>query len=126
VPQLVGGCVYNRPMSNIVNYFEIGSPDAGATTAFYGELFDWPIGEPSQVGYRMVDGDKGGIWDTTAIGGASWAIFYVQVDDVRAVIDKATSLGATVLVPFTDNGPLEFAHLQDPQGNRFGVWRPKG
>jgi uncharacterized protein len=29
-------------------------------------------------------------------------------------------------VPLTDNGPLEFAHLQDPQGNRFGVWRPKG
>jgi hypothetical protein len=45
---------------------------------------------------------------------------------VKAVIDKATGMGATVVVPFTDNGPLEFAHLQDPQGNRFGVWRPKG
>lgn len=43
-------------MANVVNYFEIGTPDAGATTAFYGGLFDW----------------------------------------------------------------------QDPHGNRFGVWRPKG
>ena len=113
-------------MTNVVNYFEIGTPDAGATTAFYGDLFGWRIGEPSPGDYRMVDGDKGGVWQTTAIGGGSWAIFYVQVDDVQSVIDKATGLGAKVLVPLTDNGPLEFAHLQDPHGNRFGVWRPKG
>src|SRR5947209_1527631 len=112
-------------MANVVNYFEIGTPDSGATVGFYGDLFGWQIGDASD-GYRMVDGDKGGIWDTTDIGGGSWAIFYVQVDDVKAVIDKAESLGAKVVVPFTDNGPLEFAHLQDPQGNRFGVWRPKG
>jgi hypothetical protein len=30
-----------------------------------------------------------------------------------------------VLVPFTDNGAIEFAHLEDLDGNRFGVWRPK-
>ena len=113
-------------MSNVVNYFEIGTPDAGATSAFYGDLFGWQITEPSEAGYRMVDGDKGGIWDSSGVGGGSWGIFYVQVDDVQAVIDKATGLGASVTVPFTDNGPLEFAHLQDPQGNRFGVWRPKG
>jgi predicted enzyme related to lactoylglutathione lyase len=113
-------------MTNVVNYFEIGTPTGSETTAFYGDLFGWQIGEASDAGYRMVDGDKGGIWDTGAISGGSWAIFYVQVDDVTAAIEKAESLGAKVVVPFTDNGPLEFAHLQDPQGNRFGVWRPKG
>ena len=113
-------------MPNVVNYFEIGAPDTSVTTAFYGDLFGWQVGAGTSDGYRMVDGDKGGIWDSSQIGGASWAIFYVQVDDVRAVIEKATSLCAEVLVPFTDNGPLEFAHLQDPHGNRFGVWRPKG
>lgn len=112
-------------MSNVMNYFEIGTPDATATTAFYGELFGWQISDAAG-GYGMVDGDKGGVWDTAQMGGGSWAIFYVQVDDVKAAIDKATGLGATVVVPFTDNGPLDFAHLQDPQGNRFGVWRPKG
>ncbi len=112
-------------MPNVVNYFEIGTPDPPKTTAFYGDLFGWKIGEPSD-GYGMIDGDKGGVWDTTSVGGGSWAIFYVQVDDVKATIDKAAGLGATVVVPYTDSGPLEFAHLQDPQGNRFGVWRPKG
>jgi uncharacterized protein len=91
-------------MANVVNYFEIGTPDAGATTAFYGDLFGWSIGEPSD-GYRMVEGDKGGVWDTTAIGGGSWAIFYVHVDDVNAVIDTATGLGATVVAPSLATAP---------------------
>jgi uncharacterized protein len=111
-------------MTNVVNYFEIGTSDVGATTAFYGALFNWQIGDSGD--YRMVDGEKGGVWDTSPMGGGSWAIFYVQVDNVRDTIDKASGLGAKVVVPFTDNGPIEFAHLQDPQGNRFGVWRPKG
>lgn len=112
-------------MGSQVNYFEIGTPDAAATKRFYGELFDWSFGEPSSVGYRMVDGDRGGVWDTTAMGGASWAVFYVQVEDVKGAIAQAEALGATVAVPFVDNGRIEFAHLIDPQGNRFGVWHPK-
>jgi uncharacterized protein len=111
-------------MSNVVNYFEVGTPDPGATSAFYSGLFGWQIGDSGD--YRAINGDKGGVWDTSAIGGGSYAIFYVQVDDVQAVIEKASGLGAQVVVPYTDNGPIEFAHLQDPQGNRFGVWRPKG
>lgn len=113
-------------VSNDVNYFEIGSPDAEAAKAFYGGLFGWPFGEPSMPArYSMVNGDRGGLWDTSAMGGASWAIFYVQVDDVQQAIDKAQELGGTVVVPLVENGRIEFAHLTDPHGNRFGVWRPK-
>jgi predicted enzyme related to lactoylglutathione lyase len=112
-------------MGSPVNYFEIGTPDAAATERFYGTLFGWNLGQPSPVGYRMVDTDKGGVWDSSGIGGGSWAIFYVQVEDVHAAITQAEALGATVAVPFVDNGRIEFAHLVDPHGNRFGVWRPK-
>jgi uncharacterized protein len=112
-------------MAAVVNYFEIGSPDPEAARSFYGPLFGWTFGEPSPAGYRMVNGDQGGLWDTTSAGGASWAIFYVQVDDVQEAIRHAESLGASVVVPLVDNGAIEFAHLLDPHGNRFGVWRPK-
>lgn len=112
-------------MPNVVNYFEIGSADPEAARAFYGDLFDWTFGDPSPVDYRMVNADQGGLWASNAVGGGSWAIFYVMVDDVRTAIARAEELGATVVVPHTDNGPIEFAHLLDPEGNRFGVWKPK-
>lgn len=113
-------------MANNIDYFEIGTSDPEASKTFYGSLFGWKIGPaapPAQ--YSMIDDDRGGLWDTTGIGGGSWAIFYVHVDDVQTALDQAQQLGATVAVPFTDNGTIEFAHLVDPLGNRFGVWRPK-
>jgi hypothetical protein len=113
-------------MTNTIDYFELGSPDPARTGAFYGSLFDWPIGEPSMpAGYSMVDGGAGGLWDTSAMGGQNWAIFYVHVDDVAASVAKATELGASVAIPLVDNGTIEFAHLIDPLGNRFAVWKPK-
>ncbi|PZS12609.1 MAG: bleomycin resistance protein [Pseudonocardiales bacterium] len=113
-------------MTHEVNYFEIGSPEPEAARAFYGALFDWTVEEPSMPArYSMVNGGGGGLWDTSEIGGASYAIFYVLVDDVQGAIDRAQELGATVVVPFVDNGGIEFAHFADPQGNRFGIWRPK-
>jgi len=112
-------------MAAVVNYFEIGSADPAAACGFYGPLFGWTFGEASPVGYQMVNSDQGGLWDTTSLGGSSWAIFYVQVENVRAAISRAEALGATVAVPLVDNGRIEFAHLIDPQGNRFGVWQPK-
>ena len=111
---------------NRIDYFEIGTPQAREAREFYGGLFDWEIGAPSEPAqYSMVDEGNGGLWDTSAIGGESWAIFYVHVADVAAAIEKATGLGASVAIPLTDNGQIEFAHLMDPLGNRFGVWRPK-
>jgi predicted enzyme related to lactoylglutathione lyase len=112
-------------MPNDVDYFEVGSPDPDLTRAFYSGMFDWEVGPPSPAQYSMVNGDRGGLWDTTAVGGGNWAIFYVHVDDVHEAIADATRLGGTVVVPFVDNGRIEFAHLLDPLGNRFGVWRPK-
>jgi len=44
---------------------------------------------------------------------------------VHTAIERAQELGAAVIVPLIDNGAIEFAHLTDPLGNRFGIWRPK-
>jgi predicted enzyme related to lactoylglutathione lyase len=59
------------------------------------------------------------------VGGGNWAIFYVHVDDVDAAVENAKRLGAQVAIPVTSNPNIEFAHLIDPHGNRFAVWRPK-
>jgi uncharacterized protein len=111
-------------MVNAVDYFEIGSPDPEASKAFYGKLFGWNIGEPSEQGYRPINQTQGGVWDTSAMGGANWGIFYVHVDDVKEAVKQAQDLGAKIAIPYTAGGGIEFAHLIDPQRNRFGVWKP--
>ena len=112
-------------MANEVDYFEIAGPDPEGAKAFYGGLFDWTFGDASAGAYSPVNGEKGGLWDTTEMGSPSWAIFYVRVDDVATAIDTALGLGGSIAVPLVDNGTIQFAHLIDPAGRRFGVWKPK-
>ena len=45
---------------------------------------------------------------------------------ICASLAKAQELGATVAIPLVDNGQITFAHLVDPDGNRFAIWRPNG
>ena len=108
-------------MANDMNYFGIGTPDPEASKAFYGTVFDWRFGELSMPArYGTIGENRGGLWDTSHMGAENWAIFYVQVDDVHAAVDRAQQLGATVAVREIDNGMIDFAHLTDPLGNRFG------
>jgi len=113
-------------MTNKVDYFEIGTPDPAATKSFYEGVFGWTIEAPQgPMNYGMIDGTSGGVWDSSDTGGDNYAIFYVNVDDVQATVDRAVELGATVKVPVMDNGTILFAHLLDPLGNRIAVWHPK-
>lgn len=116
-------------MANTVDFFEIGTANPAAVQMFYSNLFGWTMQdhpESSYTGIETANAGRGGIWDTSEQqNNGSWAIFYVHVDDVKASIAEAEKLGATVVVPYTDNGGIEFAHLEDPDGHRFGVWKPK-
>lgn len=112
-------------MTNPVDYFEIGTPDPAATRSFYGGVFGWTFDDVEPGGYGFIDGNKGGLWDTSAMGAGSWAVFYIHVDDIEATLAAATTSGAVVVLPLVDNGAIQFAHLTDPTGNRFGVWHRK-
>lgn len=59
------------------------------------------------------------------MGGETYPIFYVHVEDVAAALEQAVELGATVAIPLVDNGQIYFAHPLDQQGNRFGIWQAK-
>ncbi len=111
--------------TNPVNYFEIGTSDPETARAFYGELFGWHFGAANPGGYAGVNENEGGLWDTSQIGGGSWAVFYVEVVDIHATLQAAVERGAETVRPLVDNGSILFAHLADPAGNRFGVWQRK-
>jgi predicted enzyme related to lactoylglutathione lyase len=128
-----------------VAWFEIGTTDAKATESFYGELFGWefemeagsdpdgpihgrirPPGAPGPVGTLDVlpphaapsptPGHGHGHGHGHGDGGSS--VIGIYTHDVAAGVEKAESLGATVVepaAPTADGGVA--AHVRDPLGN---------
>jgi uncharacterized protein len=120
------------PMSAPVSWFEIGTDDPDAARSFYGDLFGWTFA--TEGSYTMITtgadrGIPGGIQDTTAPLPAatprSYAVPYVEVDDVAATCSQVEEHGGKVIVPATTTPPgLVYAHVTDPMGNHFGLFSP--
>ncbi len=110
-------------------FFEISGPDADRLRAFYRGALGLPVGDPDPSGYAMVpppDGGIGGaIWDGTGTAG-SYAVFYVQVDDVDAAVSRVTADGGAVVLAPRPHGPARIAHVTDPAGNRVGLFQWAG
>jgi len=49
----------------------------------------------------------------------------MEVDDVKASLDRVESLGVKVLVPPVDIPTGTFSWFADPEGNTIGLWKPK-
>ena len=114
-------------MGQPVVHFEIGCRDRGKTGAFFCQLFGWKTQEAGPA--TMIDtGGSGGInGHITALGHEPhhYVTIYIQVDDVRAYLDKAQKLGGKTLVPPVEIPTGTFAWFADPDGNTIGLWKPK-
>jgi predicted enzyme related to lactoylglutathione lyase len=114
-------------MPNPVVHFEIGCRDTAESSKFYSSLFGW---NASPMGPAMMinTGEKAGIQGHfTALGHEPhhYTIFYVNVDDINAYLEKAQALGGKTLVPKVDIPNYgSFAWLSDPDGNTVGLWKP--
>ena len=112
-------------MGSPVVRWQIVAPDPDATLAFYRQLFGWTVSQANALGYREVAAGDGGI------GGGVWPAppqatpfvqLFVAVPDVEAHLQRATELGARVLVPTTalpDGDTM--AVLLDPTGLAFAI-----
>ncbi|HEY8199770.1 MAG TPA: VOC family protein [Actinomycetota bacterium] len=119
-----------------VSWFEVLGPDPAALASFYGEVFGWTPRHADAGGTEYIEVDPGtGRSGSKGISGAIGSArdgtakvhLYASVDDLQACCDKTTALGGGVAVPPMKVGEeIEFAHLLDPQGNTFGIWRPLG
>lgn len=106
---------------NHVVHFEIGGTDLEKSAAFYGALFGWKIVDGPA---KMIEG-AGLTGHLNSLGHepSNYTVVYVAVDDIKASIAKAVSLGATPLV-----GPIaipngQFAWISDPTGTTVGLWQ---
>lgn len=113
-------------MGRPVVHFEIGCRDLGKTKAFYSQLFDWQIddGPASLINTGSQEGIQGHI---TSLGHEphNYVTVYVQVNDLKAALEKAVKLGGKTLVPPIPIPTGQFAWIADPEGNMIALIQPK-
>lgn len=112
-------------MPNPICHFEIGCRDLAKTKEFFNELFDWKMDDAGPATFIGTGDDVGG--HITALGHEPhhYTIFYVKVDDVKAYLERASSLGGKTLVPPVAIPTGTFAWFADPEGNMIGLWQDK-
>lgn len=111
-------------MSHPVVHFEIIGKDGARSQQFYRELFGWKIDADNPLQYGMVEADTGGIAGGigAAPDGSTQLTFYVQADNLQAVLDKAESLGGTTVMGVTEiPGMVTIAMFKDLDGNVVGL-----
>jgi uncharacterized protein len=107
---------------------ELSSSDPSKSKAFYSAVFGWGWGgsdeySEAQVGGRTIAGLMPRPEGMPAEVPDHW-LAYFGTTDVDAEAERATGLGATVLVPPTDiPGTGRFAVLMDPQGAMFALFK---
>jgi predicted enzyme related to lactoylglutathione lyase len=113
-------------MPNPVVHFEVLGKDAAGLTKFYGEAFDWQLDDVMGGAYYMAntggEGDIAGGIGVAPEGSPGHVIFYIQVDDPAAALEKIKSLGgSTITEPMqVPDGPM-IAHFADPEGHIVGL-----
>jgi predicted enzyme related to lactoylglutathione lyase len=101
-----------------VVHWEIVSRDPEAQAAFYGQLFNWDIGEgPLRNVPPGLGGPEPGPAGHIRQGDTPAVSLYVQVRDIRASLQRAAELGAVVKSePFDVPGGPTIAFIEDPEG----------
>lgn len=115
-------------MSHPVVWFEILGKDGAKLQAFYAELFDWKIDANNPTKYGLVEatagrGIPGGVGSTMGERAPHPGVaIYVSTDDIPRELERATRLGAKVLLPRTElPGGTILAFFSDPAGNSIGL-----
>ena len=120
-------------MANPFVHVELNTPEPEKAKTFYSQLFQWKLESvpnpaiPSGP-YTMIEvgtGTGGGIMKQIPGGPAGW-LAYVEVDDIRATMQKAEQLGGKVMKDVTEvPGMGWFSFIQDPTGSVLGLWKSK-
>lgn len=117
-------------MSNPVVQWQIVTKNPEELAAFYSSLFGWSVNANNAMGYREMSsgngrGISGGIWPR-GDEGQNLVQLFVEVEDIDAVLEKATQLGGRTLMPqqqLPDGDAM--ALMLDPAGLSLGLVTPK-
>jgi uncharacterized protein len=113
-------------MANRISWFEIIGGDAARLHGFYAEMFGWKLQANNEMKYGLVDSAEAGVGGGIGPdpeGGPGYVTVYIGVDDIKAALAKAESLGAKVVMPPTTIAEFNvtFALFADPAGHVVGL-----
>ncbi len=112
-----------RAAAPAVVHWEVQARDLERQQQFFANLFGWKIDTNNPMSYGMIAGAG-----KDTIGGgigpaqdASRVTVYVQVPDIDATLERATTLGASTVMPRSEYGPVIMALFRDLEGNVIGL-----
>lgn len=107
-----------------VVHFEVGCRDISKLKDFYNQVFGWSSSDitmGADFNTNSVDGIQGHL---TSLGHEpfNYVTFYIQVDDIKASLDKIQAAGGKKIVgPIPIPNKRQFAWFSDPEGNMIGL-----
>jgi uncharacterized protein len=116
-------------MGSPVVHFEIYGKDREKLAKFYGDLFGWKLQSAPELQYVTIDTASGaginGGFATNEEG--PQIIFYVEVPDIQAALEKIEALGGKTVAPRMEiPNVVTFAQFSDPHGNVIGLTEAGG
>jgi len=114
-------------------WYELMTPDAEASKAFYDAVIGWDIGEAAAEyqGYRMINsggGSAGGILPLTEEmqqhGARPMWLGYIHVNDVDRSVAAIEQAGGKALMTHDIPNVGRIAMVTDPQGAPFYIMKP--
>lgn len=122
----IGAQLVNEPGS--FTWCELSTSDLAKSKAFYSEVFGWGWGGSDQYAEAQVSGrTMAGVMprrpEMPAEVPDQWLVYF-GTSDLDADTEKATGLGASVIVPPMEiPGTGRFSVVQDPQGATFALFQ---
>ncbi len=113
-------------------HVDIAAGDPRAASHFYADLFGWqvqPLPTMNYVRFESPNGVTGGFVEPggTVQHRVGEMLVYVASDDIDADLRRAEQLGGKTLIAKTEIPRTGwFAMLEDPAGNRLGLFHRTG
>lgn len=113
-------------MPNPFAHIELTTDNLKAAEKFYQKVFAWKLKPMPAMNYTMIDvgaGTGGGMQAKPMPDAPTGWMPYVEVDDVKQCVAKASKAGAQIMLEYQDIGDMgAIGVFRDPTGAVIGVW----
>jgi predicted enzyme related to lactoylglutathione lyase len=119
-------------MANPFCHIELSTDDLSNAKKFYRRVFQWKLADEKMgpgMTYTMIDvgkGTGGGMMKKPMPEAPTAWLPYVEVEDVKKTLAKATKAGAQIVLDYKEiPGTGAIGIFTDPTGAALGIWEPK-